>query len=259
MIEVINAISENVSAGLAAAGYPKLLPFPNGKPGRILIGEPVQFGNFSPPRIIFRPTKATWSGRSNSMGPVRAANNNPGPDAERRASAAVRSLFTELHTFEVYACGVTPHKTMIDRSGGTADPEAINYEFTLAIYRQLIASLQIVMPGNFKLSQGGNWEPFEHLDVVVYQFVFGVEIEFPVLAELPPTPYAPAVNGEAAVLGHPRAPALVVPNISDEFITNPSPGEMNIKDGQGTPAGDDGWDITSPAAGARKAGPGCEE
>ncbi len=204
MIDVITVISDHVVAGLEEAGYPPLAKLLNGRDGKILIGRRHDFDQYTPPRIIFFPTKTTFSGRRNTLGTVRVADNTNGRSAEARAAMAQRALYTKSITFEVSCFGIAS-ADVFEEDGAAAD-----FAYTNALVDQVIASLQYKIPGDFKV-EGGIWRDAPHLKRVGREFIFGVTIHVPVLDEL-----TTIVDG--VVPGLPFAPSNVGAEYTDSMV-----------------------------------------
>lgn len=193
MIEVITAISTHLVASLVTAGYPPLCPLLDGTAGRILIGRRHSFDQAMPPRVIFMPTKSAFGPRRNTLGTARPSDNASGLSAESRTALAQRSILSESITFDVACWGIASEETF-EEDGAAAD-----FEFTHALSRQVIASFQYLMPGNFKV-EGGMWRDVAHRARVGREFVFGLTFFHPVLDEIttivdgvvPGLPYAPS-------------------------------------------------------------------
>ena len=205
MIELVAALSDHVSDGLAAAGYPRLKTLLNGQPGRILVGDRHQYDQQLPPRIIWRPTKSTWGPRSHSRGTANVATNQNGYDAESAAAVGLRVFGTEMASFEVACWSLAPE--------GQPDQGMADYEFTRALYLQFIASANALMIGCYTL-EGGIWRPAVHVPRVGREFVFSITISLPLITELQPTTLAPA----GSVWGNPFAPSDVEPDVTDEMV-----------------------------------------
>lgn len=205
MIELVTALSDHISDGLAAAGYPRLTPRINGMPGRIFIGDKHEFEQQMPPRIIWRPTKSNFSARDTTRGTANVSTNRTGYSPESRSVVSQRSIATEEASFEVSCWSIAPD--------GLPDTGASDWEYTRALYLQFLASAQHLMAGCYAVSSG-IWRPVPHVQRVGREFVFPMVINLPVLAELEPTSQAPA----GAVAGLPFAPAGTEALISDTMV-----------------------------------------
>ncbi len=204
MIEVITAVSDHVVESLVTAGYPPLCPLLNGEAGRILIGRRHSFEQAMPPRILFTPMKAKFGARRNTLGTAKPSENSSGLSAESRTALAQRAIFTEDITFDV-ACWGIASEDVFEEDGAAAD-----FEFTHALARQVIASFQYLMPGNFRV-EGGVWRDVAHSVRVGREFVFGLTFGSPVLDEI-----TTIVDG--VIPGLPYAPSDVAPNFTDSMV-----------------------------------------
>jgi hypothetical protein len=104
---IVKAISDDLVAELAAAGYPPLVD------GKIVVGPAHLDEHSSPPRVVFVPV-------DNKLGP-KNLKNPTGDAATDRAINAQRSLLSEWLTFEVH--GGAPRCRPI-RSAATTTPRA---------------------------------------------------------------------------------------------------------------------------------------
>lgn len=206
MMALLDSLSDHVNAGLEQARYPRLTPLLTGDPGRIVVGDRHEYDQLVPPRILFRPVSSTFDSRSSGRGPVPLATNATRPDAESRAAMAMRAIAAEECVFEASVWSVAPD--------GFRNPTVADYEFTRALYLQLIASLGATMPGCYKVGNG-TWRPVPHVSRVGREFVFNVSFLVPVLAEIEPLnmPGLPELAG-----GLPFAPADVAPDIHDSLV-----------------------------------------
>ena len=168
---IIAAISEDVVAKLAAASYPPLTPDASGVAGKILVGTAANFENTSPPRIIFEPkgskfSTAEYASASHTLSTL-----------ERRNQNALRTIAAEDLSFDVRCWG----------AAGTSDP-VDDYDVTRALYHQVRASLQALMPGSFELEETGKFTVSSNVNRDGREFVFGVTFFTPVMSDL--VPYA---------------------------------------------------------------------
>lgn len=207
MVQLVRYLSDELVAGLAAAGWPPLRPLLDGKPGRIILGDPHKFDQFMPPRVIFTPSGSAFSGRASSRGPVPVANNASKPDAESALAIAARAILTDRMAFDVRAWGVASDKDV--------DPDGMDYEYTQAIVHQLLASCQKLASGVYNAGTA-KWEPVEHQGRVGRQLVFTLTVDAPVLAQLIPADAVRGVPGAAP--GLPYAPAGTAGAFSDAMV-----------------------------------------
>lgn len=204
MIELVTALSDHLITGLDAAGYPPLAALPNGQAGRILIGRRHNFEQYTPPRVVIMPVASNFGPRSNSLGAVRVSENIPRWGAEARRVLEERALFTDEMTFEV-ACWGIASADVFDEDGPDAD-----FEYTRALYLQVIASLHALMPGNYSLGKG-TWRDVRHVKRIGREFVFTVTIDVPVLDELTPI-------YDGAIPGQPIVTDTLEPVITDAMV-----------------------------------------
>lgn len=207
VIQVIDALNAHVVAGLAEKGYPKLAELLNGEEGRILIGNRHTFEQQMPPRIIMIPMRTTFNARDTSRGTAPVTTNTIGYDAEGKRTLAVKTILVEAMTLECSCWGIAP-----DNEDESIIP-LLDFRYTQALYHQLIASCQQLMPGAFT-ALPGIWKAVEHLSRVGREFVFGLTINIPVLEELEPSG-EPGFEGEG---GLEFAPSDVTANITDSMV-----------------------------------------
>jgi hypothetical protein len=205
VIELVAQISDHMNTGLHNAGYPRLTPLLDGQPGRIVVGNRWQHDQLVPPRVVMIPTKSTFDARTTSRGPANVADNKTRMDAQSKFAVANRTILTELATFEVAAWSLAPDDL--------TDSGAADFDYTRALYMQLVASCHALMPGCFTVD-GGVWRATQHLQRVGREFVFSLTIALPILLEIPPTELAPP----GAVAGLVYAPDNTVADISDVMV-----------------------------------------
>jgi hypothetical protein len=196
MIALVAALSASVVLGLAAAGYPPLTANVDGSPGGILLGDQHQFEHWSPPRIIFTPTKSTFGARDTTRGVATVAANAP-YSAESLRLLARRVFASELLTFEVRCWGIAP----------VSAPD-LDYAFTQGLYHQVLASAQELCVGCYEVD-GGTWTDATHVVRAGREFVFAITFNVPILTTLAP------LTGQQ---GLPFAPAAVAPDITDTMV-----------------------------------------
>jgi len=178
IVDLVAAISDDVVASLAAAGYPALTD------GAILLGGQHLFEQSAPPRIVFVPTRSTFGPRDPSN-PAQVSGANL---SEQQAQQLQRPIGTELVTFGVHVWG----------QGATID---FDYDITQALYQQVMISLHNLAEGCYKIGPG-EWTSGKPSSTQVgragQEFVFGLEIATPVLDAL--LAYAPSqVAGSVGV------------------------------------------------------------
>ncbi len=168
IVALVSAISDEVVASLAAASYPALTD------GEILLGSQHVFEQSAPPRIIFTP-------KSSSFGPPMAGSANISRSSTDRLRLVQQApIATETVSFEVRCWG--SYNDDIDSA----------YDYTQALYHQVIASVDKLARGVFALGNGA-WTDTTHLVKHGREFVFSVSLDTPVLNEL--FAYAPGAVG----------------------------------------------------------------
>ncbi len=199
---IVAAISEDVVAALAAAGYPPLTPDASGVAGKILVGSAANYETTAPPRIIFEPkgskfSAAQYSSASSSLDTL-----------ERRNQNALRTIAAEDLNFIVRCWG----------SAGTTDP-VDDYDVTRALYHQVRASMQKLMPGSFAIDESGTFTDSSHVNRDGREYVFGVTFFTPVLSDLAPFALANRTAAEiATVVENLYAPSGVAAVGTDRLV-----------------------------------------
>lgn len=163
IVDLVNAISDDVIAKLSGAGYPALVD------GKILLGAQHLAESSAAPRIVFVPRGSKFGPRDNT-----SPNRN---SADARLMRQQRSIGSELITFEVHAWG---------QGSGVDD----DFDVTQALYQCIAQSLHDLCEGCYKLGDG-KWTQLTLLGAAGHEFVFAVEIATPILDQL--LPYAPSV------------------------------------------------------------------
>jgi len=200
---IIAAISEDVVAALADASYPPLTPDASGNAGAILVGSASTFEQTSPPRIIFEPigskfSAADWSSASSTLSTI-----------ERKAQNAMRTIAREDFAFNVRCWGASTTGVAVD-----------DYDVTRALYHQIRASLQKLMPGCFSIEESGKFTDSSHAVRSGREYIFGVTFFTPVLDALIPYAVPNRTAAEiAAVVATFRAPSDVAADGTDHMIT----------------------------------------
>lgn len=205
---ILDIVSREIERRLSTAGYPALSILPNGKRGRIIVGEPSQFDKLLAPRIIFRPLKAGFDAPDMGLGPVTIASDPNDP--ERRTSRQDPAIFTEAMMFEVWCSSLAPDGAF--DAEADYDYDRVDYDYTRALYHVIIGAFQNKMPNAFDISSGGTWSPKEGVTRIVREFVFRMSIGIPIRKDITPTLAAPGV-----VAGYPYAPANTQPHITDQL------------------------------------------
>jgi hypothetical protein len=199
---MISLVSADVVTALAAAGYPPLTPDQSGNAGGILIGPAAAFEQTSPPRIIFEPKGSKFVAAEYYSASATLTTD------ERRAQSVARTIAGEDISFDVRCWGAANTGVMVD-----------DYDVTRALYHQVRASLQSLMPGAFEIEESGKFVVESNVVRNGVAFVFGVTFLTPVLDAL--MPYAFANQTQAArtvVVETLHAPAGVLPSGTDHLV-----------------------------------------
>jgi hypothetical protein len=181
--EFLTALNADVTAALAAGGYPPLVD------GAILFGPARVFEHSRPPRIIVTPTDPTFSAPEVSSKSATLDTN------ERKQQAVMMAVHTERVMFEVRCWGGTVS------ASGIAD-----YDLTRALYHAVLASLQRLVP-NHGLDAKGAWTEAGPIGSLGQEFVITTWLDTPVLDRM--LPYDRASQ---------YAPAGVAPVTTDTYI-----------------------------------------
>lgn len=201
---IIGAVSDSVVAALDAAGYPPLTPDQSGNAGKILVGTAALFEQVSAPRIIFEPLGSKFGGAEYSS--ASAALNT----LERRHQNAMRTVAAEDVMFAVRVWG----------AAGTGDP-VDDYDVTRALYHQIRASMQSVMPGAFAIDDTGKYTVGSNVVLSGREFVFGVTIFTPILNALMPYDLVNYTSAQiATATARLYAPAGVTYEGTDRMISS---------------------------------------
>lgn len=208
MANIITAVSDDVVAALAAAGYPPLTPDPSGNAGKILVGTAALYEAAAPPRIIFEPVGSKFSTADY------ASSSSVLTTLERRNQEALHTIANEDVMYLVRCWGVDP-------IGGIA----ADYDVTRALYHQVRASLQKLLPGAFAIDEAGKYTAGSNVNRSGREFTFGLTIFTPVLGALVPyglTNETPAQVAAAVAVRHPNGPITVVG--TERFINSAGQG-----------------------------------
>lgn len=161
---IVSAISADVSAALAAAGYAPLTD------GGILIGRQHIKEMSSPPKIVFVPRGSTFNPRDF----YNRSNVEGAPSAEMKLQWAERAVHTDLTRFDVHCWGVA----------SPPDPEGGDFDATQVLYQAVIQSVRRLAYGSYNLLPG-TWldqaEGMGQLQKLGHWFVFGIEFQTPIL------------------------------------------------------------------------------
>ena len=175
IVNLVSAISSDVVAKLAAAGYPALVD------GKILLGRYHLAEASAAPRILFVPV-------ASKFGPKDPTSPNPTtvyPSAEVRRERQQRAIASEIVQFEVHCWGQDPSATDTD----------LDFDFTQALYQVLLQSLHDLCEGCYHIDTG-KWttgaQGASQLERAGQEFVCVLGIATPVLDQL--LPYAAATT-----------------------------------------------------------------
>lgn len=199
IVDLVDLINAKFISELARLGWPPLADLVNGDQGRILVGDHTAFGQFVPPRVIFRPTKSPFSARSTTLGaePTSATRRYT---PEGKAAVANSSFYTETFTFEVSCWGICPRDEEVEPRAGELD-----YEFTRGLYATLLTTMQLIIPNSFAADSGA-WRGLRHAPRIGREFFFNLAIGMPVLRlGVSPPPVRGWTPGEPARVS-PKAP-----------------------------------------------------
>lgn len=160
---IINEISNDVVAALAAASYPPLTD------GAIVVGTAAEFEQGDAPRIIFDPTPGSklhspeyYSAEQDFLG-------------ERRVQNALRTIAGEDVMFAVHCWGAADTGVVVD-----------DYDVTRGLYHAVRAVLQKRLPGEHAIDETGKYRTGTNLRRRGRWYTFGVTIFTPVLSGLLP-------------------------------------------------------------------------
>jgi hypothetical protein len=206
---IIEALSNDVVSALAAASYPPLAPRADGTAGAILVGTAANFEQAAPPRIIFEPVGSKF--KAADYASASAALDT----TERRNQKALRTIAAEDISFDVRCWG----------AAGTGYP-VDDYDVTRALYHQVRASLQKLLPGAFAIEESGAFTKSTNVAVDGREFVFGVTFFTPIMGALVPYGLPNRTAAQiATVVEHGYAPPDVVAVGTDRMV---------LPDGSGT-------------------------
>lgn len=140
---------------------------------RILIGRQHVAEQAFAPRIVFIPRNSPFGPKSISNASQVAGF----PQADVQRAWLQRAIATETYRFEIHVWGcATP-----------ADPEGGDFDATQVLYQQVIMTTHLVTAGRYRLLQG-DWTDQQpnatQLIKAGHEFVFGIEIDSPVLDKL---------------------------------------------------------------------------
>lgn len=187
IVELVAAISADVVASLVIANYPPLVD------GAILLGRQFQFEQSSPPRIIFIPTKSSFT-----MKDAATTARVGGYTAEQILQIRNRPIMSDNVTFEIRCWGVDP----------TNDP-GLDFNYTQALYQQVLRTIQNIATGVFEISDG-EWTDSKFSSGQLIregrEFVFKATFGTPIQALLEPLLPAPddVAAGESVYLELPN-------------------------------------------------------
>lgn len=183
IVGLVDYLSTDVIARLAAAGYPPLVD------GAILLGMQHVDEQSAPPRIVMVPAGSSYGPRDTYSNPT------PARAVERAAQIAQRSRLSDLQRWDVHFWGVT----------ATGPDVRADFDSTQFLVHKFISALQDNVRGGFKLL-GGEWtdqRPGEsHLQLLGQRYVLSLEIWTPVLDTLWATVHVSTFQGTAEFLGN---------------------------------------------------------
>ncbi len=162
--QIITAISEDVKASLAAAGYPPLVD------GKILFGQAAVYQQSTGPRIVFEPIGSAFSVRAPQSASAVLSTD------ERSKQHGLRAIATEAIFFDVHCWG---------SSANSGDP-VDDFDLARGLYHAVRASIHKKMPGAYNIDESGKWSNQTDLMLDGQEFVFRVTFLTPVLGSLLP-------------------------------------------------------------------------
>ena len=166
---IIDSISADVVASLAAASYPPLTPDASGNAGKILVGSERLYEQTAPPRIIFEPVGFKWhDAEYYSASATRHTD-------ERRVEGVQRTVAAEDVLIVVRCWGAAGTGSIVD-----------DYDVTRMLAHAVRAALQRKMPGAFSIEETGKFTADTHVNRSGRELVFGLTFFTPVLASLLP-------------------------------------------------------------------------
>lgn len=202
LASIIDDVSADVVAALAAAGYPPLTPDASGNAGAILVGTAANYETTAPPRIIFEPVGSKFSAPDYASASVTLGT------TERRNQSVLRSIENEDIAFRVRCWG----------AAGTGFP-VDDYDVTRALYHQVRASLQKRFPGAHSVEASGTFTDTSKVNIDGREFVFDVVFFTPVLDALVPYGLPNRTPAQiATVVEGLHAPANVVAVGTDRLV-----------------------------------------
>ncbi len=179
LASIMNAISNDVVASLAAAGYPALTA------GKVLFGPASLYEQTAPPRILFVPLGSKFSSKDVS------SRSNSASFEERKRENAMRSIGTESIEFAVHCWGAAPSTNLVD-----------DYDITRALYQAVRGSVHRLCVGSYLIDDSGKYTVSSEIVRSGREFVFGLALFTPILDSLLPydrvRQYAP--TGTKAVI-----------------------------------------------------------
>lgn len=164
LADIIKAISDDVVAKLAAAGYPPLVD------GKIVVGTAAEFEQLAPPRIIFDPSPGSKFQTREWYSASTVAHTD-----ERAKQGALRTIAGENIGFNVHCWG----------AAGTNDP-VDDYDATRGLYHAVRAAVHHVMPGAYGIEASGKYRLGSNAVRLGRWFTFDLVIYTPVLSSLLP-------------------------------------------------------------------------
>lgn len=199
IVALVAKISDDVVTRLGATTPPVVLTA-----GKILLGrQHTVEGAYVAPRIVFVPKSSRFGARDTSNASVIETN----PSSEMVAQWAQRSIHTDKVRFEIECWGVSTAGP-----GGTPDPDA-DFDATQLLYQTVIASIRTNITGQYTL-EDGTWvdqdENAAQLQKIGHRFVFGIEINTPILDVRYPPVTITSVQGPVGFTGNTAAGETVI-------------------------------------------------
>jgi hypothetical protein len=162
--QIITAISDDVKASMATAGYPPLVD------GKILVGTAAVHQQSAGPRIVFEPIGSAFSVRAPQSASAVLSTD------ERSKQHGLRAIATEAIFFDVHCWG---------QSADSGDP-VDDYDLARAMYHAVRSSLHKKAPGAYNIDESGKWTNMTEVMMSGQEFVFRITLLTPVLESLLP-------------------------------------------------------------------------
>lgn len=160
-VNLVKAISDDVVAQLAAAGYPPLVE------SKILLGRQYLNQQGGAPRIVFVPLGSEFQDKDQDFSP------DVGTVASIRQQAQEPSIAKEWKIFEVHVWGVAV----------PADPDQ-DYDATEVYRDAVLQTCHRICSGRWS-AKGGKWDDKTLMIAFGRHYVFYLKLDTPVLGALP--------------------------------------------------------------------------